>query len=266
MTATQPATAPQCVRPRASARPGARHVLRACVLLGFSMGLSVSSIAEEPAPQTFDGMHTVERTRALRALSAGNSAIGAPQSSAPRTRRLTTTPSIPTEPVLLLLERRRVKGASERLADAWYYSYDSNETTHKIIDLTAGSVRSTETVIDLQLPLIDAEISRAFDIVLGSSTDRRALELAYRQVTGTEFADRSQVSFKAFVFHPDTVADGLEAAARRCGVHRCAQMLLYTHDNVALDMSPIVDLSTGRVLQNLELRAQAIVRREEAAL
>ncbi len=181
-------------------------------------------------------------------------------------RVLSTASSVPSEPVLLLLERRRIKGSNERLADAWYYSYPRNETTHKVIDLTVGVVRSAEIVIDLQLPLVDAEISRAFDIVLASTSDRTSLENAFRQVTGNEFTERSQVSYKAFVFHPDTVADGLEPDARRCGLHRCAQMLLYTHDNVALDMSPVVDLSTSRVLQNLELRAQAIVRREGAAL
>ena len=172
----------------------------------------------------------------------------------------------PTEPQLLLMERRRVKGASQRLADAWYYSYTYNETTHKIIDLATGQVMSSEVVIGTQLPLIDAEVSRAFDILLASDADRLALEIAYREVTGAQFTDRSQVSYKAFVFHPETVVDGLSPDARRCGVNRCAQMLIYTHDNIALDTSPVVDLSTQRVLQNLELRAQEIVRREEAAL
>ena len=204
-------------------------------------------------------MHGAEKARAMQALSARAASV-------PRTRRVAgAATGIPTQPVLLLMERRRIKGSTERLADAWYYSYPRNETTHKIIDLSTGAIRSSQIVIDMQLPLIESEIGRAFDIVLASAGDRSALENAYRQVTGSEFTDRSQVSYKAFVFHPDTVQDGLQSDARRCGNHRCAQMLLYTHDNVALDMSPVVDLSTGRVLQNLELRAQAIVRREETA-
>lgn len=227
--------------------------------------ITVLAGAEEPAPMALDGMHRSEAARAMQALSQqapGESSAAVAQAS----RVLSTASSVPGEPVLLLLERRRIKGSTERLADAWYYSYPRNETTHKVIDLTAGVVRSAEIVIDMQLPLIDAEINRAFDIVLASTGDRRSLENAFREVTGNEFTDRSQVSYKAFVFHPDTVADGLEPDARRCGLHRCAQMLLYTHDNVALDMSPVVDLSTSRVLQNLELRAQAIVRREGAEL
>jgi len=216
-----------------------------------------------------DGMHAAEKARALQSLErsrrAGNRGAGlrGQQDSA---GERSSAAAAPAEPQLLLMERRRVKGASERLADAWYYDYSSNETIHKIIDLGSGVVRSSEVVVDLQLPLIEDEIARAFDVLLTSPSDRNALSRAFRAVTGEAFEDRAQVNYKAFVFHPDTVVDGLTRGARRCGIHRCAQMLIYTHDNIALDMSPVVDLSTGRVLQNLELRAQEIVRREEAAL
>jgi hypothetical protein len=221
--------------------------------LALSLSLIVGLIslpASADAPlKIHDGLNSLEEQRAMHTLEAE-----------------IAQQATPTEPQLLLMERRRVKGASQRLADAWYYSYTYNETTHKIIDLATGQVMSSEVVIGTQLPLIDAEVSRAFDILLASDADRLALEIAYREVTGAQFTDRSQVSYKAFVFHPETVVDGLSPDARRCGVNRCAQMLIYTHDNIALDTSPVVDLSTQRVLQNLELRAQEIVRREEAAL
>lgn len=199
-------------------------------------------------------MHSSERSRAMGALTRGVTR------ETTHTQRSGT--GVPLQPVLLLLERRHSKASTERLADAWYYHYPSNETTHKIVDLTTGVVRSADAVIDVQLPLVDEEINRAFDVVLRNASHQRSLEAAYREVTGSQFSNRSQISYKAFVFHPDTVQDGLTPEARRCGIHRCAQMLLYTHDNVALDMSPIVDLSTGRVLQNLELRTQALIRRE----
>jgi len=236
------------------------RVLAKSTLLVLSLlGLSVGASAQTPSPQPLDGLHGTEKARALRSLGRSHgvdkAVVRAQQSSA-------AAAAVPTEPVLLLLELRREKGSVERLADAWYYSYPRNETIHKIVDLASGEVRSEEVVIDLQLPLVDAEISRAFDIVLTSAAHNKALQTAYLQVTGARFLDRSQVSYKAFVFHPDTVQEGLEPTARRCGLHRCAQMLLYTHDNIALDMSPVVDLSTSRVLQNLELRARAIVRRK----
>jgi len=186
-------------------------------------------------PKIHDSMNSQEKQRAMRTLDAELSGVRN--------------------------ARRRDKGASVRLADAWYYSYEHNETTHNVIDLASGNVISSEVVIGTQLPLVDTEITRAFDVLLASAPDRVALEQAYKDVTGKPFKDRSQVSFKAFIFHPDTVVDGLTPAARRCGVHRCAQMLIYTHDNIALDTAPVVDISTSRVLQNLELRAREIVRR-----
>ena len=113
-----------------------------------------------------------------------------------------------------------------------------------------------------QLPLIQAEVERAFDVLLANPANVDPWPRRFKKITGEAFVDRNQVNFKAFVFHPDTVADGLVAAARNCGVHRCAQLLIYTHNNVALDLSPIIDLSRARVLQNLELRAQSLARRE----
>ncbi len=40
-------------------------------------------------------------------------------------------------------------------------------------------------------------------------------------------------------------------AAAQCGVKRCAQLLLAAGDNVALRVIPIVDLSSGAVVQAL---------------
>ena len=244
--------------------------------LAFSLSLVIGliSLPAGAAPKIHDGLNSAEEQRLMQTLQAEiaqQAQVNAASGNVAVTQaRLGSTASsaleVPSEPQLLLMERRRIKGSQQRLADAWYYSYIYNETTHKIIDLATGQVLSSEVVIGTQLPLTDTEVSRAFDVLLASDTDRLALEAAYREVTGEQFTDRSQVSFKAFVFHPETVVDGLSADARRCGVNRCAQMLIYTHDNIALDTSPIVDLSSLRVLQNLELRAQAIVRREEAAL
>lgn len=210
-------------------------------------------------PKIHDSMNSQEKQRAMRTLDAELSGV---RSAASKQQRFSASSvAAPLAPQLLLMERRRDKGASVRLADAWYYSYEHNETTHNVIDLASGNVISSEVVIGTQLPLVDTEITRAFDVLLASTPDRLALEQAYKDVTGKPFKDRSQVSFKAFIFHPDTVVDGLTPAARRCGVHRCAQMLIYTHDNIALDTAPVVDISTSRVLQNLELRAREIARR-----
>ena len=238
-------------------------LILAAGLLALSTMVTARADTFGAHPKMLDGMNSVERTRAMRSLQS--EAAGRSSRPAGTVTAYSTASAADAQPQLILMERRREKGSSARHADAWYYSYAHNETIHKVVDLTSGEVISSEVVIGTQLPLVDVEITRAFDILLASSADHRTLGRAYKAVTGEDFEDRSQVSYKAFVFHPDTVVDGLTADARRCGVHRCAQLLIYTHDNIALDMSPVVDLSKSRVLQNLELRARAIVHREGAA-
>ena len=235
------------------------------VALALAMtALPVAADSASGVRKMHDGMDSQEEKRAMRSLNSDQSLKRRTKAHKQRLGLSASSQAAPLDPQLLLMERRRDKGAALRLADAWYYDYDHNETIRKTIDLASGEVISSEVVIGTQLPLVEAEITQAFDVLLASAPDRRALEQAYRDVTGKPFKDRSQVSYKAFIFHPDTVVDGLMPAARRCGVHRCAQMLIYTHDNVALDTAPVVDISTSRVLQNLELRAREIVRRGEA--
>ncbi len=256
------------------ARWHARLLITVLALVPFTAQFCLAVERFEGRPKLHDGLNSSEEQRAMQALRAEivESRLESRSESQVTASRIASSvgqsshPDVPDEPQLLLMERRHDKASSQRLADAWYYGYLYNETIHKTVDLASGQVLSSEVIIGTQLPLIDSEIARAFDVLLASAPDRRALEAAYFAVTGREFLDRSQVSYKAFVFHPDTVVDGLTADARRCGINRCAQMLIYTHDNIALNTSPVVDLSSARVLQNLELRAQAIVRREEAAL
>jgi|GEM_PF-1319694 len=242
-----------------------RWSLTALAGVALALAMTAFPVAADRAsggPKMHDGMNSQEEKRAMRSLDSDQSLKR--RSKGLKRRSSAAAQAVPLDPQLLLMERRRDKGSVLRLADAWYYDYEHNETIRKTIDLSSGDVLSSEVVIGTQLPLVEAEITQAFDVLLASAPDRRALGQAYRAVTGKRFKDRSQVSYKAFIFHPDTVVDGLMPAARRCGVHRCAQMLIYTHDNIALDTAPVVDISTSRVLQNLELRAREIVRRGEA--
>jgi len=240
-------------------------IAKSIAAIGLGLAVATSAVAADRShatPKTHDAMNSQEQQRAMRSLERET----APVSAAAQEQRYSASSVAPPAPQLLLMERRRDKGASARLADAWYYNYQYNETTHKVVDLTSGSVVSSEVVIGTQLPLVETEVTRAFDILLASGPDRRALEQAYKAITGKRFEKRTQVSYKAFIFHQDTVVDGLTAAARRCGVNRCAQILIYTHDNIALDTAPVVDLSTSQVLQNLELRAREIARRPVPAV
>jgi len=60
-----------------------------------------------------------------------------------------------------------------------------------------------------------------------------------------------QLQHKAFTFFSDSMPDVVNNATISCGAQRCAQLLLYTHDNIVFEVSPIVNLSAGLVTQRL---------------
>ncbi len=224
--------------------------------------LAAVQAADSVPPQPLDPLTAAERQRLGQTMQRERQRIIERRPQVQSRITAETLVRAPAAPQLLLLERRHDKSITGRRADAYYYDYANDETTHLVISLTTGAILSVDLMTGTQLPLIEAEVTRAFDVLLANPRERRSLAQAFSEITGEAFVDRSQLKFKAFVFHPDTVADGLVAAARNCGVHRCAQLLIYTHDNVALDLSPIIDLSRARVLQNLELRARSLALRE----
>ncbi|MEZ5449456.1 MAG: hypothetical protein R3E89_10880 [Thiolinea sp.] len=59
------------------------------------------------------------------------------------------------------------------------------------------------------------------------------------------------MNVKAFVFTAETLPESLNAASQQCGLSRCAQLLLYTHNSIVFEISPIVSLSAGVVTQNI---------------
>ncbi len=190
-----------------------------------------------------------------------------------RSRSMTTGPfqrfaaavgvAQPNEPVFLMMERDDAKKAvlsGSRVARAFYYDYDEDQLLQIDIDVETQQVLATERADSVQLPLVDSEINRAFDLVLSNSSFRADLEHAYRNVTGREFQGRNDVNYKAFVFHSDSVAGGLNQSALTCGQNRCAQLLIYSKDNFSLEFAPLVNLSTGEVVQNLERRVESISR------
>lgn len=155
---------------------------------------------------------------------------------------------------LLLVERHQNEkepGARVRGADVYVYDYSNDTLRHAVVDLDHNALVSLDAVQGVQLPLTDSEIERAFDILLASDADRGAVEREFQRVTGRSFSGRDDVRVKAFAFLSDSKPTGLNAASKRCGVHRCAQLVMATSDDVLLEISPIVDLSAGRVAQRL---------------
>lgn len=180
--------------------------------------------------------------------------LAAPEQSAQLASRSTTqTTAIAHELELLLVERRPVDKdqPGKRLADVYSYDYRSDETIHSIVDLTTQERVQTERVQNLQLPLTENELARASKLIFSDAEQLSQIQTEYKRITGQTLLKPEQLQVKAFVFTTDTLPEGLNAASQNCGLQRCAQVLLYTHDSVVFEISPIVNLSAGLVTQNI---------------
>ncbi len=169
------------------------------------------------------------------------------------------------EPLFLMMERsdnKQIANAGRRLANAFYYDYANDELIQVTIDLINNVVVDRYVHIDTQLPLTQGEIDRAFELVLAEPRMRADLGHVYRNVTGRDFSDVDQLNYKAFIFRAETMQSGLQAGGANCGIERCAHLLVYAQDNTSLEFSPLVNLSTGEVVQNLEQAGSVISRRQ----
>lgn len=165
---------------------------------------------------------------------------------------------IPQDPVLLLIEKRPLERKGQpQLSDVYYYDYQKDRTIHCIVDPSTGEVHKQRVSAKLQLPLIDEEVQRAFDIYL-QSRHRSDLAAAYLDATGQSLIDVRKVHFKAYTFHGAENEKALNKKSRRCGKTRCAQILLYTEDNIALNLSPVVNLAKATVVQANTLPSLAV--------
>ena len=139
----------------------------------------------------------------------------------------------------------------QRLADVYSYDYRSDETIHSIVDLTTQEKLQTERVQKLQLPLTENELARASKLIFNDPEQLTQIQTEYKRITGQTLVKPEQLHVKAFVFTADSLPEGLNAASQNCGLQRCAQVLMYTHDSVVFEISPIVNLSVGLVTQNI---------------
>lgn len=155
---------------------------------------------------------------------------------------------------LLLVERAPVdknNPTGSRLADIYHYDYTSDETVHSVINLDTQNIISNQRHQYLQLPLTAKEIARATDIIFSDSEQMQLLGTEYLRITGEYLTDPTQLNVKAFSFTAESMPEQLNPASQQCGLNRCAQVLLYTHDSVVFEISPIVNLSAGLVTQNI---------------
>jgi hypothetical protein len=154
---------------------------------------------------------------------------------------------------VLLVERLEAKGgAPPRRADVYIYDYATDTLRRTVVDVASGALHSEEVVQGVQLPLTQPEVDQALAIAYADDATRALLEQRYRDIAGEVLSTMEQLHVKAFVFHADSKPEGLNDASQRCGIHRCAQLLFYTSDQVVIEIQPIVDLSVGAVTQRLD--------------
>ncbi|MEM7132368.1 MAG: hypothetical protein AAF702_39055 [Chloroflexota bacterium] len=154
----------------------------------------------------------------------------------------------------LLIERHQEEkgsGVSTRRGDVYLYDYSTDTLIHAVINVTTREIDTVSRVQGVQLPLTEAEVTRAVDIIVNSGSFYEELAQRYQEITGNEFVGMEQLQIKAFAFLADSMPDRVNSAAVGCGVNRCAQLLLYTQEHVAFEMMPIINLSTQQLVQTM---------------
>ena len=154
---------------------------------------------------------------------------------------------------VLLIERNEEKDApkGQRRADVYIYNYATDELQETLVDLNTSQIISSVTKQGVQLPLTEKELKRAKEIVFNDEDERQILEQEYNRITSRTLNATSELNIKAFTFTADSLPNRVNEASKQCGIHRCAQLMLYTDENIVFEISPIVNLSAGVVTQRI---------------
>lgn len=144
--------------------------------------------------------------------------------------------------------------STARRGEGYIYNYDTDTLQRAIVLLdksgeTVGEPQIIETVQDVQLPLIPLEEKRALAILQSDEEAWQTIREQFKRITGGALTDIAQLNTKVIIFRADAMPDRVNEASSKCGIHRCAQVLLFTDKQVAFELSPIVDLSTETITQ-----------------
>jgi Cu2+-containing amine oxidase len=135
-----------------------------------------------------------------------------------------------------------------RRADVYTYLYDSDTLMQAVVNLTSGQVDSIEKVQNVQLPLTQNETDHAIQLLLADATVMAEISTQYQTITGAVLTQpQAQLKLNALIYRADAMPNANPGAAA-CGLHRCAQFLIATQNDVVINLLPIVDLSAGAVV------------------
>lgn len=158
---------------------------------------------------------------------------------------------------VLLIERNQPSKAElqsaavVRRGDVYIYDYNTDTLKHAVVDLTTNETIAVTEMQNVQLPLTERETNAALDLIFAHEQLRTELSRRYQSITGDELTSIDLLEVKAFIFRADSMPDRVNEMSAVCGLHRCAQVLLYTEGDTIMEMQPIVDLSRRNVTQEI---------------
>jgi Cu2+-containing amine oxidase len=206
----------------------------------------ISKVSSLALPQALNSSYSFSRDD-LRSISGPRlRTASAPTNSA-------NSSTAPKTEVLLIERHEEEKNAPKdlRRADVFTYDYSTNELISSLVDLNTQQVVSSSRKKGIQLPLTENEIKRAKDIVFSDEDERQILAYEYQRITSRIMTNTTELNIKAFTFTADSLPNRTNEASKLCGSHRCAQLMLYTGENIVFEISPIVNLSEGIVTQRI---------------
>lgn len=154
-----------------------------------------------------------------------------------------------------LLTERHVESKADmrsgnwhRRADVYTYLYDSDTLLLAVVNLNSGRVDSVERMQYVQLPLTQNETDHANILLLADARVMAEIATQYQTITGTPLTQpQAQLKFNTLIYRADSMPNA-NPGAEACGLHRCAQFLITTQNDVVINLLPIVDLSAGAVV------------------
>jgi hypothetical protein len=155
---------------------------------------------------------------------------------------------------VLLIERHVESKAAmrsgnwPRRADVYTYLYDSDTLLLAVVNLTSGQVDSVETAQNVQLPLTQNETDHAIQLLLADARVMAEIAAQYQTITGAALTQpEAQLKLNTLIYRADAMPNA-NPGAEACGLHRCAQFLIATQNDVVINLLPIVDLSLETVV------------------
>lgn len=230
------------------------------VLALASAGVALAAPPASPMPQPalgaegtgYDPLSPAEAARALDAAGALRSVSAASVRIANATAGQVAVSALAEE--VVLVERHQenkdvmAAGVWPRRADVYLYRYVNDTLVHALYDYGTGQMITVEEVQGVQFPLTEGERQTAIALAFADPALRAQMADEFRLITGDALTHPAQLELRVFNYHAGANPEIETPAAQACAINRCAQLLITAVDDVTLNVLPIINLSTLRVV------------------